>query len=241
MKNFTFLGWLLGCVIVLFAISAPHSFASDGRLLRAEVFHDYLEGSIDQWLSGKGYVLQKDMRKRNVINFDISNEGLVIEAKSRAFALMQNEKVNLSEFSNIEIDWNVIKQPKGASYENGVRNEALMVIVFLGDERHPSGSALIPDSPYFIGIFLCSGNDQKNHPYTGKYFEKNGRYICVDDAESGKLITSRVDLLKAYRQFFDKEDGDNPGISGIAISLDTTKAEGGGQSAGVLREIRFYH
>jgi hypothetical protein len=114
-----------------------------------------------------------------------------------------------------------------------------MIIFFLGDERQPSGSMFIPDSPYFVGLFLCAGDDRTGHPYVGSYFKKSGRYICVDRPARDEIVTSRFDLLEAYRNYFDKEADDDPGLSGFAIAVDTRKAKRGESSAFVL-EIRFY-
>jgi hypothetical protein len=115
-----------------------------------------------------------------------------------------------------------------------------MVIIFMGDERLPSGSMVVPDSPYFIGLFVCHGDDKTNHPYTGRYFRKGGRYVCVDRPSEGSEVTSRFNLLEAYRQYFDKEGDDDPGISGLALALDTQKADGGGLAGAFIRETRFY-
>ena len=115
-----------------------------------------------------------------------------------------------------------------------------MVVVFMGDERQSSGSMFIPDSPYFVGLFLCHGDDKVNHPYVGSYFKKGGRYVCVDRPAEGKLVTSRFDLLEAYRTYFDKERDDDPAVSGLALALDTKKAADGGKSSAFIREIRFY-
>lgn len=41
----------------------------------------------------------------------------------------------------------------------GVRNEALMVIVFFGYDKVSCGHLFIPDAPYFIGFFL--GKEEK--------------------------------------------------------------------------------
>ena len=90
----------------------------------------------------------------------------MLEAKRRAFDIMPNESVNVPAFTYIEIDWGVTRFPQGASYEQGVRNEPIMVIVFMGDERQPSGSLFIPDSPYFVGLFLCHGDDRLNRDVT---------------------------------------------------------------------------
>lgn len=111
----------------------------------------------------------------------------------------------------------------------------------MGDENQPSGSLFIPDSPHFIGLFLCSGDDRINHAYVGFYFKKSGRYVCVDKPSEGELVTSRLDLLEAYRTAFDKERDDDPGISGLALALDTKKAGDKGRSSAFISEIRFYH
>ncbi len=218
---------------------APVS-AADRKLVHVVRFSDYAQGSIDDWLQGKGFQFEQDAKRRDRIDLDVGSNGLVFEAKRRAFGIMPNESVNVPTFTHIEIDWGVNKFPSGASYEQGVRNEALMVIVFMGDERQSSGSMFIPDSPYFVGLFLCHGDDKTNHPYVGSYFKKGGRYVCIDRPADGQLVTSRFDLLEAYRSYFDKERDDDPAVSGLALALDTKKAADGGTSSAFIREIRFF-
>ena len=211
-----------------------------GRLVARVQFSDYDAGSIDSWLQAKGFKFEQDARNRRLIDLDVGADGLVLEANHHAFGVLANEAVNVPEFTYVELDWGVRKFPKGASYEQGVRNEALMLIVFMGDERQPSGSFFIPDSPYFVGVFLCDGTDRPGHPYIGSYFKKGGRYVCLDRPAPGQAITSRFDLLSAYRRYFDKEGDDDPGVSGIALALDTKKATDGGKTTAFVREIRFY-
>ncbi len=215
--------------------------AADGKLIHVVRFTDYQQGSIDDWLLGKGFKFEQDAERRDRIDFDVISDGLLLEAKRRAFGIMPNESVNVSDFTFIEIDWGVNKHPLGTSYEKGVRNEAIMVIVFMGDERQPSGSWFIPNSPYFVGLFLCSGDDRTNHPYVGSYFKKGGRYVCTDRPSEGKMVTSRFNLLEAYRTYFDKERDDDPGISGLALALYTKGTDDDGKSSAFIREIRFYH
>jgi hypothetical protein len=230
-------------ILALFALYLPSArvFAGDGKLVSVIRFSDYEQGPIDDWLLGKGFKFEEDAKRRDRIDLDIGLNGLVLEAKRRAFGIMPDEAVNVPEFTFIEIDWGVNKHPSGASYEQGVRNEAIMVIVFMGDENQPSGSLFIPDSPHFIGLFLCSGDDRINYPYVGSYFKKSGRYVCVDKPSEGEIVTSRLDLMEAYRTAFDKERDDDPGISGLALALDTKKAGDSGKSSAFIREIRIYH
>ncbi len=224
-------------IVVLFATPL---LASGGKLVHVVRFTDYEAGAIEDWLQGKGFQFEQDARKRNYVDLDVDDRGLVIDAKRRAFGILSNESVNVPEFSYIEIDWGVDDFAEGASYEQGVRNEALMVMVFLGDERTPSGSMFIPDSPYFVGLYLCHGDDKINHPYLGKYFKKGGRFVCGDQPAAGEMVTTRFDLLEAYRSYFDKERDDDPAVSGLALALDTKKAGDKGRSSAFIREIRFY-
>ncbi len=234
--------FLIFLLSLLFAglANAPTS-ADDGKLVHVLRFTDYEQGSIDDWLRGKGFQFQQDAQRRHRIDLDVGSSGLVLEAKRRAFGIMSNESVNVPTFTHIEIDWGVNKFPTGASYEQGIRNEALMVIVFMGDERQASGSMFIPNSPYFIGLFLCHGDDKINHPYVGSYFKKGGRYVCTEGPTEGKIVTTRFNLLEAYRAYFDKERDDDPGVSGLALALDTKKADDGGRASAFVREIRFFH
>lgn len=203
-------------------------------------FNDHQTGSEEDWLAGKGFEFREDLRRRDRINLLASTERLLIEAKRPAFGLMTNESVNLPDFTSIEIDWGVDKFPEGASYESGVRNEAIMVLMFMGDERLSSGSFFIPDSPYFIGLYLCHGDDRIHQPYKGAYYKKGGRYVCGDRPAPGEKVTTRFNLLEAYRSYFDKEGDDDPFISGLAIALDTKKAGDNGTSAAFIEEIRIY-
>ncbi len=229
-------------LLLLTACLLPSAaYAEAAKLVHVIRFHDYATGSVEDWLQAKGFQFKHDMRKRNFIDLDVTDDSLLIEAKRRAMGVMINETVNVSEFSHIEIDWGVNVFPEGASYEQGVRNEAVMVLVFMGDERLPSGSIFIPDTPYFIGLFLCHGDDRINHPYQGAYFKKSGRFVCTDRPAEGETVTSRFDLLEGYRSFFDKERDDDPGISGLVIALDTKKASNRGQSSAFVKEIRIYH
>jgi hypothetical protein len=226
-------------IFVVLVLAAPVC-ANEGKLVHVLRFSDYESGSVEDWLQGKGFQLNEDARYRNRIDLDVGEKGLILEAKRRAFGVIPNESVDVTEFTYVEVDWGVNKFPGGASYEQGVRNEALMLFIFMGDELQTSGSLFIPNTPYFIALFLCHGDDKINYPYEGAYFKKGGRYVCVEKPADGQLTTTRFDLLEAYRNYFDTERDDNPAISGLAVGLDTKKADDGGRSSAFIREIRFY-
>ncbi|MDX2480297.1 MAG: hypothetical protein QNK24_08160, partial [Desulfuromusa sp.] len=76
--------------------------------------------------------------------------------------------------------------------------------------------------------------------YKGAYYKKSVRYVCGDRPAVGETVTTRFDLLEAYRTYFDMERDDNPFISGLAIALDTRKASDDGTSSAFIKEIRIY-
>lgn len=232
--------FLLLATFFIFGLNALPAWSAGDRLVHVVRFSDYKKGPVEDWLQGKGFKLERDAERQDKIDLGVDKNGLHLEIKARALGLMPNESVNVPDFTHVEIDWGINKFPAGASYEKGKRNEALMVVIFLGDERQASGSMFIPDSPYFVGLFLCHGNDRLNHPYIGAYFKKGGRYVCLGRPKTGKLVTSRFELLKAYRSYFDKEGDDDPAVSGIALTVDTQKAKKGGKADAFIREIRFY-
>lgn len=199
-------------------------------------FSDYQGGPVDKWLEMKGFQFKRDARNRNKLNLEASDNGLILDTKSPILGVVVNEKVDLEDFTSIRLEWGVLDYPEGASYENGIRNEALMVIVFFGHEKMPSGHLLIPNSPYFIGFFL--GREEKaGKSYTGRYFKKSGRYVCLGNPEEGKTIISQYDLVDAFKRKYGKDTV--PLISGIALTVDTTKARNRGMAKALIKTIEF--
>jgi hypothetical protein len=95
---------------------------------------------------------------------------------------------------------------------------------------------LIPNSPYFIGLFLCE-DERTNFPYKGRYFQTGGRFVCLGKPQPGDTIVSEFDLDAAFKRYFDKNE--TPGITGIGFGVDTTKAGKGGTAAALIKSIEF--
>jgi len=120
----------------------------------------------------------------------------------------------------IKIVWGVENFPKGANYEKHINNEAIMVYVYFGEKKLSSDSIFIPNSPYFIGLFL--GKDEKTDtPFIGNHFKQGGRFMCLANPKLNETVRSEFDLDKAFKKCFG-EKMDVPPISGIALEVETS-------------------
>jgi hypothetical protein len=198
-------------------------------------FSDFTGGSALQWLEKKGFVAKQDAATDSKIQLSIADSTLFLQAKKQAMGLLLRE-TNVVGYSRIRIEWGVDAFPMGASYENGNRSDAVMVYVFFGDEKLSSGSLLIPNSPYFVGLFLCQ-SDPVGHPYQGRYFRAGGRYVCADQTKTGETVSTTFAITDAFKQYFDKSEA--PFISGLALAIDTEAAKGNGVAKSYIRTIEF--
>ena len=199
-------------------------------------FSDYEEGSIEEWLKKKGFELKEAAKDRKKLDLDVDEGALFLEAKKPLMALIVKEFVDPGKYSKVKIEWGVVKYPKGASYEGKVNNEALLVLVFFGDEKISSGHLTIPDSPYFIGLFL-GRHDKLNKAYKGNYYHEGGRFVCLGNPKPGETIISEFDLTDAFKRYFQKDEV--PSISRVALEIDTTSSADDGRAVAFIHSIEF--
>ncbi len=222
----------LSILVVLMLVAGP--VAAEQRRDRVVDFVGFSGGQVLKWLQQKGFEPKQDANSNKVV-YSIADDDLYLEAKQKALALLLSE-ANLIGFSRIRIEWGVEQFPQGSSYENGVRSDPVMIYVFFGDEKLASGSMFVPDSPYFIGLFLCQ-TDPVGHAYKGRYFKAGGRYVCVDRAAPGQSVTTEFAIDDAFKMFFGLSE--TPYISGIGIGIDTDSAKGNGTASSYVRSIEF--
>ena len=199
-------------------------------------FTDYGDGSVEDWLEKKGFQFERDAKNRKKLDLEIGAQGLILDCKSPMLGIIVKEGVDLEKFASIRLEWGVIDYPEGASYEEGVRNEALMVIVFFGYNKVSSGHLLIPNAPHFIGFFLGK-EEEIGKSYVGRYFRKSGRYVCLGKPKEGEMVISEFNLVEAFKREFKKDEV--PLISGLALSIDTTKAKNRGKASAFIKGIDF--
>ena len=116
-------------------------------------FSGYTGSAVDHWLRARHFTFEKDAKNRRLLQLSVANDTLTLEAKGHPSGFLLNDAVNVETITRIT--WGIIRHPVDVSYQRKVNNEALMLYVFFGTEKIFSGHVLIPNSPYFIGLFLC--------------------------------------------------------------------------------------
>jgi hypothetical protein len=190
------------------------------------------------WMYRRDFELEKSADDRRKIQFFRADGALHVVTREPAFGLAVR-KVDVPRAKRLRLQWGVSDYPDGVSYQHGIDNEAIMVFVFFGHERLPSGEIFVPASPYFIGLYLCpQGADEIEQPYKGHHYKKTGRYICVAHPAEGELAVSEVQLDREFRRSFGLDV--MPPISGISIEVDTTDAKNDGHAAAFLKRLDFF-
>jgi hypothetical protein len=199
-------------------------------------FSDYVEGSIEEWLQAKGFHLEQGAQDPDLLALSIYDGALVVETKAPVKGFLVKQDVPLQKVSKVRIHWGIIKYPKNASYERHVHNEALMLYIFFGQDKLPSGHVAIPALPYFIGLFLGQ-EEQLDTPYQGRYFHEGGRFVSVGNPHPHETVVSEFDLIAAFQTYFAKDDV--PMISGLTLGIDTFRSGDGGKAAAYIHRIEF--
>ncbi len=81
--------------ILIAVLAAAPVWASEGKLIHVVRFTDYELGPVEDWLQSKGFQFKQDARRRDRIDLDVGEKGLVLEYKRRVFWFMTNESVNV--------------------------------------------------------------------------------------------------------------------------------------------------
>lgn len=199
-------------------------------------FSGYTGSSVDQWLHGIGFQFEKDAKDHNRLRLTAANGGLMLEALGQLRGFLLNDSVDVTKVGRVRIEWGIDRYPHDVSYRRHINNEALMVYFFFGSEKISSGHMLIPNSPYFIALFLCQ-DEATNVPYQGRYFHAGGRFVCLDKPKPKETIVSEFDLNAAFKTYFGKTT--TPPITGIGLDVDTSAAGNGGKAAAFIKRIDF--
>lgn len=192
-----------------------------------------LSPTVHKDLAKWGFSLEKQMQDEKAIFLGSENGRLNISASDQAFGFMVKKDLHIDQPHELEIEWGVGVYPPEADWRSGHNYEPLMVVVFFG-EPLPSDNLFLPDMPLFMGLFL-GRHEPSLSPFISKNYTKTGKYVCMGNPEPGQMITSRLDLAKAFHLWFG--DREMPPVTGIAIEVDTGELAGSARSSAFIKNI----
>jgi len=188
-------------------------------------------GKAFDWFKQESFKLQNDADE---IKARFESGRLVLEVNKDITGLF-TKSVRIEGASKVRIEWGVDQYPEGANWENGMLREAIGVIVSFGDKKISSGSFVVPDVPYFIGIFLGEHEDE-GKAYLGNYFKKGGRYFCSPcGSKVGQTVVTEFDLAETFIREFGQSKV--PFISSISFEIDARDTNG--RSKAFIKSMTF--
>ncbi len=178
-------------------------------------FADVKENSAEEWLETNEFTFKLDA---DDLKYRFENDALWIYNEGDINGLLYKE-IDIKKVKRIRIEWGVNRYSEGIDWENGLKRDPIMIIISFGRKKISSGSFIIPDVPYFIGMFLGEKEIDKK-PYKGNYYKKGGRYICTPcNSPVGKTVITDLEIHDRFLALFDEKEV--PPISAISIETDT--------------------
>lgn len=194
-------------------------------------FSGQKDGNAQSWLIKNGFELQNDA---DGIKACFENGRLVLEVDDDINGLF-TKSLTIKGASRIRIEWGVDRYLKGADWEKGEFREAIGIIISFGDEKISSGSFIIPDVPYFIGLFLGQ-YEIEGKAYLGNYYKKGGRFFCSPCRnQPGQTVVTEFNLSETFKREFRKSPV--PYISAVSLEIDARGTNG--RSRAFIKSISF--
>lgn len=199
---------------------ATNSAIRDKILYSLDFSNTFNVSDTKEWLEKQGFDIKKDPSGLDIY---YDKGSLVFDSKEELFFYaLKTTTLDIKNAKKIRITWGVNSFPENASYEKEVNNEGLMVYIYYGTVKLDSGSFFIPNSPYFIGLFL-SKNDKIGKYYIGRHFKKGGRFVCLGTPKIDETVISEFDLQNGFKNGFGK-DKSVPPITGLGLEVETTSS-----------------
>jgi hypothetical protein len=198
------------------------------------------KGDVETWFKDQGWRFQGKILK---MQLRFENGALVLESTdsdSGAFIFEFKKGAYVNDANYILIEWGVEQYPEGADWEGPIdesRNtrDAIDVMISFGTEKISSGKLIIPNIPYFIGLFPADGATE-GKGYYGNYWQKGGRYFCISGSGTTEPIHTQFPLSEKFLETFGTPA---PPVTGIAIEVDAknTKTVNGRNTKAYIRKI----
>ena len=184
-----------------------------------------------QWLKKQGFEFKLSAAD---INPHFQDNRLVLKTSGQYAGLIAKE-VNIDSVDRVRITWGVNEYPEGANWAAGVYRVPIAVMMSFGDKTVDSGSLFVPDTPYFVGLFLGK-NEQEGRAYKAEYYREGGRYFCQPcGPEPGKVVTTTFDFDKVLQENF--EISSQLPVTSVGIQMNTTDTQGGARA--FIEKIEF--
>lgn len=202
-----------------------------GRVVASLDFTQQTDGNAVSWLSEQGFELKLDAEQ---INPHFENDRLVLKTSGQHAGLIARE-MKIHDADRVRITWGVSEYPEGADWKAGVYRVPIAVMISFGDETVDSGSAFVPDAPYFIGLFLGE-HEQEGRAYKAQYYRKGGRYFCQPcSPEPGRTVTTEFEFDKVLEQNFNISS--QLPVTSVGIQMNTNDTRGGARA--FVKKIEF--
>ncbi|MDZ7736340.1 MAG: hypothetical protein U5P41_09725 [Gammaproteobacteria bacterium] len=223
--------WRLVLLALAAILVAPVTYGDEGEVVERIDFTDKPSGNAIPWLQENGFEFKLNARGLNPYFRD---DALVLESESQRAGLIYRD-MDLTGVNRVRITWGVERFPEGADWDNGVYRVPIAVMFSFGDEPVNSGSLIMPDAPYFIGLFLGK-NEQEDHAYTARYYKEGGRYFCKPcNIEVGKTVTTVFD----FDDILQEEFGVSPSLPVTRFGFQMNTLDTAGGARAFLKSVEF--
>lgn len=222
--------WFFLLLLGLLMLVPQAEVAAEEVVLRIDFTHQP-DGDATQWLKQQGFEFKLDAEE---LNPHFENHRLVLETRGEEAGLFIR-KLSIIGTQRIRITWGVDRYPQGADWNKGTFRVPIAVMISFGEKRVSSGSFFVPNSPYFIGLFLGE-KAQEGRAYTANHYHKGGRYFCIPcPSPPGKTVTTEFNFDKAFKQQFGISP--TPPISSFGFQMNTKDTQGGARA--FLKNVEF--
>ncbi len=215
---------LVGC----FLLSSNSLF---GEVVYSMDFSKMENGDATEWFKKNDFSFKNDSDE---FSLRFEKGRLIIEIDDDIGGFLYKE-VRIKNVKRVRIEWGVDVYPAGADWEKELYREAVGLIISFGDKKISSGSYVVPNVPYFIGLFLGE-LEKEGKEYTGNYFKKGGRYFCMPcNNPPGQTVITEFELSDRFKSLF--KESSVPPVTAFAIEADTRDTKG--KSKSFIKKIEF--
>lgn len=211
-------------LLLLVGVLCRVSILAAGDVVYALDFTNQQSGDAAPWLKQQGFQFKLAFE---ALNPRFENGALFLSTERPQVGLCGYTFAKGEELHGVErlrVTWGVPKFPEGADWEHAINRTALAIAVTFGHERISSGLPFgLFAAPYFISPFI-GAKETADKIYTGRFWRKGGRYICIKCPNAGATFTTDLNVDSLFKNLFGKTT--TPPVTAIAFQMNTKDTEG---------------